>query len=165
MWVVTDLMHRNKEEAQNLRLPAILTKVDMTVILFYLGILLSIYALDATGVLKTFAHWLYNLVHPVLVVIFIGLASSMIDNVTLVAATIGMFDLSTFAMDSEFWQLMAYTAGTGGSILIIGSAAGVGLMALEKVDFMWYTRKMAFKALLSFFAGIVVYLVYFSLVK
>jgi Na+/H+ antiporter NhaD/arsenite permease-like protein len=160
MWIATDFMHMRNEKENHLKLPAILAKVDLSVILFYLGILLSIYALETGGVLRSFANYLMVHIHPITLVIGIGLISSLIDNVTLVAATLGMFDLTHFPRDAEFWQLMAFTAGTGGSIFIIGSAAGIGLMALEKVDFVWYARKATWKVLCSFFAGVLVFLAF-----
>ena len=143
MWVLTDLMHCRDKEKSYLRVTAILPKVDISIIFFYLGILLSINSLESAGLLKVMASWLNeHISSPLWIPVVIGLVSSVVDNVSLVAATIAMYDLNTFPMDSPFWQEIAYSAGTGGSILIIGSAAGVALMAMEKVEFMWYTKKI-----------------------
>lgn len=158
MWAVTDLLHYKYRERDHLRVSSILPKVDISIILFYLGVLLSINSLESAGLLKSMAQWLEgHIASPLLIPVLIGLVSSVVDNVSLVAATIGMYDLHAFGVDSTFWQEVAYCAGTGGSILIVGSAAGVALMALEKVDFMWYTRKITFPALLAYFAGLAVY--------
>lgn len=160
MWIVTDLMHYKYKERDHLRVVSILPKVDCSIIFFYLGILLSVSALESAGLLKNMAIWLDQHVSNTLFIpILVGIASSVVDNVSLVAGVIGMYDLKQFGVDSDFWLLLAYTAGTGGSNLIIGSAAGVALMALEKVDFMWYTRKISLYALLSFFSGIIFYLI------
>lgn len=159
LWIVTDLMHSQYDHRRHLRVTELLPKVDMSVILFYLGILLSINALDSAGLLKETASWLSkHIPNSHTIAILIGLISSILDNVSLVAACIGMYGLNTFPTDSTFWQLVAYCAGTGGSILIIGSAAGVAFMALEKVDFMWYLRVIGPKALAGYFGGVLVYL-------
>ncbi|MCE5318820.1 MAG: sodium:proton antiporter NhaD [Parachlamydia sp.] len=155
MWVATDLLHYRYSDREHLRVTSILPKVDISVILFYLGVLLSINSLESAGILKNLALWL-NASMPNLstIPILIGLVSSIVDNVSLVAATIGMYGLTQFPLDSPFWLATAYCAGTGGSILIIGSAAGVALMAMEKVDFMWYTRRITLPALLAYFTGV-----------
>ncbi len=159
VWVTTDLMHGKKEARGHLRIPHILTRIDTSGILFFLGILLCISAMDAAGLLEKMAHFLDEKVQNItLIATIIGLISAVVDNVPLVAAGIGMYDVQTFPVDSKFWQLLAYCAGTGGSVLIIGSAAGVALMSLEKIDFVWYLRKVSWIALLSYFAGIAVYL-------
>lgn len=155
MWVVTDLLHYKFSERNHLRVASILPKVDVSILLFYLGVLLSINSLESAGLLKNLSLWLNEHVStPTLIPVIIGLASSVVDNVSLVAATIGMYGLQSFPTDSVFWLAVAYCAGTGGSILIIGSAAGIALMALEKADFMWYLRKMTIPALLTFFVGL-----------
>jgi Na+/H+ antiporter NhaD/arsenite permease-like protein len=139
--------------------PSILTKIDFTGLLFFLGILLAIDALDTAGILKHLANWLDQHFHSTtLIATLIGLASAVVDNVPLVAATMGMYSMEQFPTDHEFWQKIAYAAGTGGSILIIGSAAGVVYMALEKVDFFWYLKKISLAALVGFFAGMGAYL-------
>lgn len=164
LWVYTDLLHFRDRARQYLRVPAILPRVDMTFVFFYLGILLSINALESAGLLKAMAYALnQHTSNPNLVAISIGLLSSIVDNVSLVAATIGMYDLKQFSTDSTFWQLIAYCAGTGGSILIIGSAAGVAYMALEKTEFIWYAKKIAPKALAGYFAGIGTYFLIYAI--
>lgn len=101
-------------------------------------------SLEAAGVLRELANYLdAHIPNVELIASAVGVISAIIDNVPLVAATMGMYDLSSFAQDSEFWQLIAFCAGTGGSMLIIGSAAGVAFMGMEKVDFFWYLRKVA----------------------
>lgn len=155
MWVVTDLLHYQYRDREHLRVTSILPKVDISVILFYLGVLLSINSLESAGLLKNMSQWLNSSIPSHSWIPFlIGLLSSIVDNVSLVAATIGMYDLKQFPVDSPFWLATAYCAGTGGSILIIGSAAGVALMAMEKVDFMWYTKRITFPALLAYFTGV-----------
>lgn len=155
MWVVTDIMHGRYQERNYLRVQSILPRVDISIILFYLGILLSIDSLESAGILKNFANWInLQISTPAVIPVVIGLASSVIDNVSLVAATISMYGLQTYPTDSHFWQAVAYTAGTGGSILIIGSAAGIALMALEKAGFTWYFKKITIPALIAFFSGL-----------
>lgn len=159
LWVITDLCHAGKEGRQHLRIPHILTQIDTSGVLFFLGILLCIGALDAAGLLQIFADFLGSRIHSSsMIATIIGLISAIVDNVPLVAAGMGMYSFETYPVDSSFWQLLAYCAGTGGSILIIGSAAGVALMSLEKVDFLWYLRKVSWIALLSYFSGIGIYL-------
>jgi len=159
LWLITDLIHGEEETRKHLRVPFILSRIDTSGILFFLGILLCINALNAVGLLSALAHFLDNTVQNLTVIAtLIGLISAVIDNVPLVAAGMGMYDLQTHPPDSSLWQLLAYCAGTGGSILIIGSAAGVALMSLEKVHFMWYLRKVGWIAFLSYIAGIFVYL-------
>ena len=131
----------------------------MSSILFFFGILVSISALQATGVLTNLSAWLSaTLQNQNIIVIAIGLLSSIVDNVPLVAAAQGMYDLSVFPTDHPFWEFLAYCAGTGGSILIIGSAAGVAAMGMEKIDFFWYLKKISLLALLGYFAGAAAYL-------
>lgn len=159
LWLITDLIHfRHEETRSHLRVPYILSRIDTSGILFFLGILLAINSLTAAGILKDFAAFLENVVpNQNYVAILIGLISSIVDNVPLVAATFGMYDLARFPIDSTLWQLIAYAAGTGGSILIIGSAAGVAFMGLEKVDFIWYFKRISWIALIAYFAGAGVY--------
>lgn len=158
MWIITDLLHFRYPERQHLLVIHLLPKVDKSILLFYLGILLSINALESAGLLKNMSLWLnHNVSSPLIIPIILGLISSVVDNVSLVAATIGMYGLSPFPMDSTFWQAIAYSAGTGGSILIIGSAAGIALMSLEKVDFIEYTKRIAIPALLTYFVGLFLY--------
>lgn len=159
MWIVTDIIHREMEDREHLKVPNILTKIDLSGTMFFLGILLCIDALDSAGILDQLAVWLdQNVGNPNLIAVFIGLASAVVDNVPLVAASMGMYSLEQFPQDSQFWELIALCAGTGGSILIIGSAAGVVYMGLEKVSFIWYTRRISLPAMVGYFAGIGVYL-------
>lgn len=158
MWLITDLLHAQKEERGHLRVPSVLTKIDFAGVLFFLGILLAVEALDTAGLLKQLAVFLDQMIgQPDMIAVFIGIASAVVDNVPLVAATMSMYNLSQFPVDHSFWQLVAFCAGTGGSILIIGSAAGVVFMGLEKVDFLWYVRRISLAALLGYFAGIGIY--------
>lgn len=158
IWSLTDAIHAG-EGRESLMAPAALKKIDTSGVLFFLGILLSIGALDSAGVLRNLAEFLdQNVPSESIVAMLIGLASAVIDNVPLVAATMGMYDLSKVAPDSSLWQLIAYCAGTGGSLLVIGSAAGVALMGLEKVDFLWYAKKITLPAAAGYFAGIGAYL-------
>ncbi len=159
LWLITDIMHHPYKGREHLRVPQILTRIDISGVLFFLGILLCISALESVGLLKALATFLDVHVHNIpLIATLIGLFSAVVDNVPLVAACMGMYDLQVYPMDSQIWQLIAYCAGTGGSILIIGSAAGVALMGLEKIDFVWYFKKISWVALLSYLAGVVVYM-------
>lgn len=159
LWCFTDIMHAPHDEREHLRIPYALSKIDLSSSLFFLGILLSVSALGAAHILTSFASLLDRVIgNTTLIATFIGLASAVIDNVPLVAASMGMYTLDSYPINSEFWLLVAYCAGTGGSVLIIGSAAGVVYMGMEKVDFFWYFRKISLAALISYFAGIVVYL-------
>ncbi|HEV7738648.1 MAG TPA: sodium:proton antiporter NhaD [Chlamydiales bacterium] len=166
LWLITDLMHHRYEGRQHLRIPQILTHVDTSGVLFFLGILLCIGSLEAVGLLKELAHLLDVYIHNLpIIATCIGLLSAIVDNVPLVAACMGMYSLQVQPVDAPFWQLIAFTAGTGGSILVIGSAAGVALMGLEKVNFIWYFKRVSWIALLSFFAGIGVYLAQEAIVR
>ncbi len=157
LWLVTDILHSPHETRQHLRLPAILTRIDTSGVLFFLGILLCISSLDVAGILLQLAHFLDNTIGNLSVIItLIGLISAVIDNVPLVAAGMGMYDMQTYPSDSYLWQMLAYCAGTGGSILIIGSAAGVAFMGLEKINFIWYLKKVSLIALVSYLAGVAV---------
>ncbi len=158
LWLLTDLLHHAYEERDHLRVTAILPRVDLTTLLFFLGILLAVDALDTAGILRTFAYHLDKAIHSKeWVAIVIGLISAVVDNVPLVAASMGMYSTATYPIDSPFWMLIAYCAGTGGSILIIGSAAGVAFMGLEKVNFFWYVKRVGLAAFVGYFAGIGVY--------
>lgn len=158
MWFVTDIVHRKYENRSHLRVPNVLSQIDLSSLLFFLGILLAIDAMDAANILHTLAQWFDHYVGNVnFIAILIGIASAVVDNVPLVAATMGMYSLQQFPQDHQFWQLIAFCAGTGGSILIIGSAAGVVYMGLEKVNFLWYVRRISLPALLGYLAGIATY--------
>ena len=121
---------------------------------------MSIGVLDKSGLLKELALFLSNNLPSLdIIATVIGLASALIDNVPLVAATMGMYDVADYGTDDRLWQLIAFCAGTGGSILVIGSASGVALMGLEKVDFLWYAKRVSIGAAIGYFAGIATYLV------
>ena len=159
MWLITDILHYGLEERRHLKVTEILPKVDISIIFFYLGILLSINSLESEGILKQLSEWLNTHIAATYIIpVLIGFGSALVDNVSLVAATIGMYGQS-FPIDSFFWQTLCYAAGTGGSILVIGSAAGIAFMSIEKVDFLWYTKNMTCMALLTFLVGLAVYYV------
>ena len=161
LWLVSELLLKDKEEhfRKNYSVYKALEKVDMPSVLFFMGILLAVAALQTQGVLTGLAGWLTdNISNQTVTVTLIGLLSSVVDNVPLVAASMGMYDLATFPMDDSFWTLLAYCAGTGGSALIIGSAAGVAAMGMEKINFFWYVKKISWLALIGYFAGIGTYL-------
>lgn len=161
MWVLTTFMHKGQETGPLRRLTVAnaLQKIDSPSILFFLGILLAVGALQSFGLLQELAIVLTDtLKNNYLIGATLGLISSLVDNVPLVAASQGMFDLSTYPRDHTFWQFLALTTGTGGSAIIIGSAAGVAVMGIEKINFGWYLKKIALLALIGFFAGIAVYL-------
>lgn len=161
LWLFTDFVHGNHQNRSHLLMPHVMTKIDVGTVLFFLGILLAVDALYTAGILHALAVGADNIFgSPHLVAIVIGLASAIVDNVPLVAATMGMYTLKQYPMDSSFWQLIAYCAGTGGSILVIGSAAGVAFMGLEKVQFFWYFRQIGIPALVGYFAGIGVYFLF-----
>lgn len=171
MWVITDrYLKRHKledEDKRKLTVIAALKSIDIPTVLFFLGILLGVAALQSAGQLDAFAGWLSAHVSNVYVTnIVIGIVSAIVDNVPLVAASMGMYDLQPatvngalqqYCVDGTFWSLLAYCAGTGGSILIIGSAAGVAAMGIEKLNFMWYMKYMAWIAFVGYLAGVLVY--------
>ena len=166
LWVTTELIHSGKdmEDKNKLSVLFALRKIDTPSILFFLGILISIASLQSSGVLTDLSAWLTTTVgNESVVVILIGLLSSVIDNVPLVAAAQGMYSLDQFPTDHNFWTFLAYTAGTGGSCLIIGSAAGVAAMGMENINFFWYLKRIAWLALLGYFAGCAVFLAQQSL--
>ncbi|CAN6179872.1 unnamed protein product [Urochloa humidicola] len=159
LWILTDAIHYGETERQQLKVPQALSQIDTQGILFFLGILLSVGSLESAGILRQLANYLdATIPNGDLIASAIGVASAVIDNVPLVAATMGMYDLTSYPQDSDFWQLIAFCAGTGGSMLIIGSAAGVAFMGMEKVDFFWYIRKVSGFALAGYAAGIMSYL-------
>jgi Na+/H+ antiporter NhaD/arsenite permease-like protein len=158
IWILTEIMHKGKPS--DIKIPlsvnSALHRIDTATILFFLGILISIAALEATDILPNLAMWMDKNIHSQsIIAIAIGLLSSVIDNVPLVAACQGMYHYPT---DHFFWEFIAYTAGTGGSILIIGSAAGVAAMGMEKIDFIWYMKNISLLAALGYFAGCAVYM-------
>ncbi len=160
LWYFTEMLHRSKdlEVKRGFSVANILRRIDTPSILFFLGILLAVGALDTSGHLRLLATALDDTFGNIYIInTLIGILSSIVDNVPLVAATMGMYPLTEFPPDSDFWNLLAYCAGTGGSILIIGSAAGVAAMGILKIDFMWYMKRISVYALLGYFSGIVVY--------
>ncbi len=159
LWLITDLLHHKYDQRKHLRVPFILSKVDVSSILFFLGILLAVDAIEATGILKTAAMALDNVVtNQAVIATLIGIISAIIDNVPLVAATMGMYDLQTYPMDSSFWLMITYAAGTGGSILVMGSAAGVALMGIEKVDFTAYFKTVSLAVFVGYIFGMLCYI-------
>jgi Na+/H+ antiporter NhaD/arsenite permease-like protein len=161
MWVITETIHSKKDEREKgvLSVNHALRKIDSPSVLFFLGILLSISALQSTGVLSDMAIWMDKTIGNISVItLLIGMLSAIVDNVPLVAASQGMYSLDQFPTDHYFWEFLAYCAGTGGSTLIIGSAAGVAAMGLEKIDFFWYLKKIGWLALLGYLAGAGIFL-------
>jgi Na+/H+ antiporter NhaD/arsenite permease-like protein len=168
LWLVGDVVHRDKEDESRelLTLGHALSKIDMSSIVFFIGILLSVAVLEHTHILTSLAHWLDDTVgRQDIIVLIIGIASAIVDNVPLVAAAMGMYSLTDYPTDHFFWEFLAYCAGTGGSLLIIGSAAGVAAMGIEKIDFIWYVRKISWLAALGYFAGAGVYLSQVALIR
>ena len=180
LWVVTEMLHRtkNKEEKHSLSVIGVLQKIDVSSVLFFLGILLAVSALQEVGHLMVMAAWLDTSIGNIYGInIAIGFLSAIVDNVPLVAAAQGMYDIATPAMleasanagylqnfvaNGNFWQFLAYCAGVGGSSLIIGSAAGVAVMGLEKIDFIWYLKKISWLAVIGYLSGAFVYILMHS---
>lgn len=141
LWVITEILHAGNEERKHLRVTSVLAKIDLSSILFFLGILLAVAGLESIGLLNATASWLDTTVgNKDVIVTILGLLSAVIDNVPMVAATMGMYSLQDFPTDHKLWEMIAFCAGTGGSLLIIGSAAGVVVMGMEKIDFIWYLK-------------------------
>ena len=162
IWTITELMHNKKHvnEKGVLSVSHALRKIDTPSILFFFGILMSISSLEAVGVLPQMANTLNNSIGNLNVVaICIGLLSAVFDNVPLVAALQNMYSLNDYPQDHYFWELLAFTAGTGGSCLIIGSAAGVAVMGMEKIDFFWYLKKISWISLIGFIVGVATFLI------
>lgn len=162
LWVVTEMIHSQKDEEEKDALSVVhaLRRIDVPSILFFLGILIAIAALQSTGQLATLAQVMNERIGNLNIIVpAIGLLSAIVDNVPLVAASMGMYDLTSYPTDSYIWEFLAYCAGTGGSILIIGSAAGVAAMGMERIDFMWYLKKIAWLAAIGYFAGALCYIV------
>ena len=165
LWLTTEIIHKSKNHEQKSQLSVIgvLKKVDVPTIYFFLGILLAVAALQSAGQLDIVADYLNKTFNGDVYIInmIIGLLSSIVDNVPLVAGAMGMYDISPmgdFAVDGKFWEFLAYCAGTGGSVLIIGSAAGVAVMGILKIDFIWYLKNISLLALMGYLAS------FFSLV-
>ncbi len=161
LWMVGDLMHGDKcdEDKDHLAIGRALSRIDMSSVVFFIGILLAVASLEHTHILGSLADWLDKTVgRQDVIVIIIGLVSAVVDNVPLVAASMGMYSMAQFHPDSFLWEFVAYCAGTGGSILIIGSAAGVAAMGLEKINFFWYMKRISGLALLGYFGGALWYI-------
>ncbi len=165
LWLVTEFFYgrrKNEKKKFKKRVTRVLGSIDMATILFFLGILMAVSCLQETGVLTTTGQWLNDVSkgNHYLVTGSIGVISSIVDNVPLVAGCMGMYDIAAvgdFAVDGIFWQLLAYCAGVGGSMLIIGSAAGVVVMGLERITFGWYLKKITWIAFVGYLAGIICY--------
>mgnify|MGYP001486396673 CR=1 FL=1 len=164
LWLSTELLHKNKkiENKLSLSVVGVLRKIDTATIFFFLGILLAVSCLQSSGILNSVANYLNNTIGNIYVInVVIGLLSSIVDNVPLVAGAMGMYpidEFGVFAQDGIFWEFLAYCAGTGGSVLIIGSAAGVAVMGILKIDFIWYVKKISFLALLGYIYGALTYI-------
>jgi NhaD family Na+/H+ antiporter len=161
LWVITEMIHSSKDDEDKDVLSVLhaLRKIDMSSILFFLGILIAISSLQSTGVLSSLAKYMNDTIGNLNIIVpLIGLLSAIVDNVPLVAASMGMYDLITYPQDSYIWEFLAYCAGTGGSILIIGSAAGVAAMGMEKIDFIWYLKRIAGLAFIGYAAGALCYI-------
>lgn len=164
LWAITDRRYAESEDEdlQNLRVHRTLSRVDISTVFFFLGILMSVQALIVTGQLTILANWLSDtFANENMIAVVLGVMSSFLDNVALVSATMGMYPVEAvgaFATDSSFWTLMAYCAVTGGSILIIGSAAGVTVMGMEKISFGYYLKRITPIVLLGYIVGILVYM-------
>mgnify|MGYP001216856105 FL=1 len=165
LWVVTEIIHKSKnnEEKSQLSVIGVLKKVDVPTIFFFLGILLAVGSLQSAGQLDIVATYLDKTFNGDIYIIniIIGLLSSIVDNVPLVAGAMGMYEISPmgdFAVDGKFWEFLAYCSGTGGSVLIIGSAAGVAVMGILKIDFIWYLKNISFLALMGYLAGAATYI-------
>jgi Na+/H+ antiporter NhaD/arsenite permease-like protein len=166
IWVASEILHSDKDEADRKKFTAAyaLSRIDTSSILFFLGILLAVGSLEATGVLRSLAGSLTQAVGNLdVIVLLIGVVSAVVDNVPIVAAAMGMYDLQTYGPDAKIWTFLAYCAGTGGSMLLIGSAAGVAVMGMEKLAFGWYLRRISWLAVLGYVAGALAFLTEFAL--
>ena len=164
LWTVTEIFNRHLDESDPMakRVTHLLSRIDMSTILFFLGILMAVLCLKQVGVLNAMGDGLNTAFsgNPYLITGIIGVLSSIVDNVPLVAACMNMYDVvpdTIYAVDGSFWQLLAYCAGVGGSMLIIGSAAGVVVMGLEKITFGWYMKHITWLVFVGYIAGILVY--------
>ncbi len=162
IWVVSELINPELDEAvkKNYTAAGALARIDVPSVLFFLGILMAVGALESMQALHHAAVWLDQTVGDQRIIItLIGLLSAVVDNVPLVAASMGMYNMDVYYQDHMVWEYLAYCAGTGGSILIIGSAAGVAAMGIEKIDFIWYLKRISLLAMMGYFAGAIVYLI------
>ncbi len=156
LWITTEIIdHKSKEKIGKLAITSVLSRIDLPSILFFLGILLAVAGLQSAGHLSMLAGGMDTAFNGnyYLIDVIIGALSSIVDNVPLVAGVMGMYDLTAFPTDSMLWLFLSYCAGTGGSLLIIGSAAGVAVMGMEKIDFIWYLKHITPYALLGYLAG------------
>ena len=161
IWLATELIHSGKDEVEKGTRSVVhaIRKIDTPSILFFLGILVAVAAIQSTGLLAQMAAWLDRTIGNItVVVVIIGFLSAIVDNVPLVAAAQGMYSLDQFPTDHYFWEFLAYCAGTGGSALIIGSAAGVAAMGMERIDFFWYLRRITVLAIIGYLSGVAVFL-------
>ena len=170
LWVFTEVFYNAKmlQSAKELRIPKVIARIDMPSILFFLGILLAVAVLQSAGILSGLAGWLDAKIHNVYIInVILGCLSSVIDNVPMVAAAMGMYPIAhpdavgyaaNFVTDGTFWTLLSYCAGVGGSILIIGSAAGVIAMGIEKINFGWYLKRVSLVALAGYLAGVLIFM-------
>lgn len=167
LWAIGDAIHREKayEVRQPVSIASALTRIDMSAVTFFIGILLAVATLQHAGILQSLADWLDATVGRLdMIVISIGLVSAIVDNVPMVAGAMGMYSMEAHPTDSFLWEFLAYCAGTGGSILIIGSAAGVAAMGIEKIDFIWYMKRFSLLALSGYAAGAMVYIIQYQLI-
>lgn len=178
LWIYTEIFYNSKmmkERVVEHRLPQVIKRIDMPSILFFLGILMAVQVLDASGILAATSSWLDEKVHNIYIInILLGTLSSIFDNVPLVAGVMGMYPVAdvsavgyaaNFVQDGVFWEFLSYCAGVGGSMLIIGSAAGVIAMGLEKISFGWYLKRCSLPALVGYLAGAGVYMLEVLLLK
>jgi Na+/H+ antiporter NhaD/arsenite permease-like protein len=166
LWAIGDWIHKEKahDERQRVTIAHALTRIDMSAITFFIGILLAVATLEHAGILEALADWLDQAIGRLdLIVMAIGLVSAVIDNVPMVAGAMGMYSMETHPTDSFLWEFLAYCAGTGGSILIIGSAAGVAAMGIEKIEFIWYMKRFSLLAIGGYLAGALVYIAQYHL--
>jgi Na+/H+ antiporter NhaD/arsenite permease-like protein len=167
IWIVSSIIHLEKhaDERYKYSVARALRKIDTSSILFFLGILLAVSALQSFGILRHMAQFIVKHIENEYVIgTILGLLSAIIDNVPIVAASQGMFSLELYPTDHVFWEFLALSAGTGGSAIIIGSAAGVAIMGIEKINFFWYFKKICWLALVGFFAGLIVYILQQSII-
>jgi Na+/H+ antiporter NhaD/arsenite permease-like protein len=166
LWVVSEIINPDLDESvkKHYTAASALNKIDMPSVLFFLGILLAVGALQSMSTLANFADYLNRTIGDNRIIItLIGVLSAIVDNVPLVAASMGMYSMDTYPMDHLIWEYLAYCAGTGGSMLIIGSAAGVAAMGMEKIDFIWYLKRISLLAAFGYLGGAVVYLITYTL--
>ncbi len=177
LWILTEIFYNGKmlDRSREHRLPKVISRIDMPSILFFLGILMAVSVLEASGILSSAASFLDDKVHNVYIIdLLLGVMSSIFDNVPLVAGVMGMYPVAitgvtgyeaNFVVDGTFWEFLSYCAGVGGSLLIIGSAAGVIAMGLERINFGWYLKRFTWLAFLGYMAGAMIYVIEIALFK